>query len=144
MLLLAAGVALLIVVNGSKGALAAASIGGLLLLAPIVVPSLRVRWRTLPGLIAQERADIAARNRARFETKRDAGMDYWCLENGGRFWITPEEVAERRAGGAKYTKAMIKWQTPDKAYALEALEEAPAEEIERMLDGGKAIVLFEV
>lgn len=38
---------------------------------------------------------------------------------------------------------MIKWQTADKAYS-EALKEAPAEEIERMLDGGKDIVLFQV
>ena len=94
-----------------------------------------------PSAVAQERAENEARNRARFEAKRDAGMDYWRLENGGRFWLTPEEVAERRDRGEKYTKATIKWQTPDKAYS-EAPKESPVEEIERMIDAGRAIALF--
>ncbi|MBN38167.1 MAG: hypothetical protein CMI29_06820 [Opitutae bacterium] len=91
--------------------------------------------------IARDRADIETRNLARFEAKRDAGMDYWRLENGGRFWLTPEEVAERRGRGEKYTKATIKWQTLDKAYSEEH-KHSPVEEIERMIDAGKKIVLF--
>ena len=107
------------------------------------VKRLRAEAAALPDLIAQDRADCAAKNRRRFEFKRAEGKDYWRLDKGGRFWLTPEEVAERRVKGEKFTKAMIKWQTADKAYS-EALKEAPAEEIERMLDGGKEIVLFQV
>ena len=107
------------------------------------VKRLRTEAAALPDLIAQDRADCAAKNRRRFEFKRAEGKDYWRLDKGGRFWLTPEVVEERRALGEKYTKAMIKWQTADKAYS-EALKEAPAEEIERMLDGGKEIVLFQV
>jgi hypothetical protein len=75
--------------------------------------------------------------------KRLEDKDYWRLERGGRFWLTYEEVAERRDKGEKFTKAMIKWQTPEKAYS-EALKEAPAEEIERTINNGKRVVLFEV
>jgi hypothetical protein len=107
------------------------------------VKRLRSVAAALPGLIEQDRRNGEERNRARFEAKRAEGKDYWRLDKGGRFWLTPEEVAERRANGEKFTKAMIKWQIPDKAYC-EALKEAPAEEIERMIDNGKQIVLFEV
>mgnify|MGYP004100307153 CR=1 FL=1 len=97
----------------------------------------------LPGLIEQDRRLNEQRNRSRFDTKRLECKDYWRVKNGGRFWLTPEEVEERRDNGETLTKAMIKWQVPDKAYS-EALKEAPAEEIERMIDAGKPIVLFEV
>ena len=97
----------------------------------------------LPNLIAQDRTNNEQRNRERFVAKRLEDKDYWRLERGGRFWLTYEEVAERRDKGEKFTKAMIKWQTPEKAYS-EPLKEAPAEEIERMINNGKRVVLFEV
>lgn len=89
--------------------------------------------------ISTEPVELDA-NHARFLRMREAGKAYWKRAEGGIFWLTVEELAERRASGESFSLAVIEY-SEDCQGDDEAWMNASVEEVEEMFATGKKITL---
>ena len=94
----------------------------------------------LQDAVDEMRQEEAQRNLVRFNQMRALGKRYWKRGSGGLFWLTDEELAERRADGETFESAKIDYE-PEGYVCGTPYTQASIEAIEGMLNAGQAIQL---